>query len=653
MPSLEFKGKQFVYSHHLSVPFRELIVDAKKSLPEKGKKPSLDDNLIIHGDNLEALKALLPTHAGKVDCIFIDPPYNTGNEGWCYNDNVRSPLMKEWLKDSANPVDKDDLERHDKWLCMMWPRLHLLKELLSEEGAIFVCINDIEQHRLRLLLDDILGEDNFLATLVWEKGKKGDSKFFSNTHEYILVYSKNKEWLVSNGVKWRVDKDGADDVLSHYQKLRKKLKNGHEAIREAMLKWYSELPADAPQRAHKHYSWSDDRGLYFPDNFHGPDDGRKNRPRYDIIHPVTKKPCAKPSTGWRWDEEKTKRALAANPPLIHFGPDHTTIPNRKTYLKNVTGEPINTVFYKDGRSATLQVEQIMGEGVFPYPKDVQIVSRLIAACCDESALILDSFAGSATTAHAVLALNDADGGNRRFLTIQLPEPVDPESKAGKLGYSEVMEITRDRVSKVISGYKATANVSDELLSVNLNWTQFKNAGKLLEKIESIESLEGAAYDRTKKEVKGGVLRLYGVRSKEEDVPGLGGSFAFASLGDPINVESLLTGEQMPSYEALARYVFYTATGQSLESLSKTNDTGFIGETEMFRVHLIYQPDKAWLRSNEAALNAERVEGIVKGNTKGKRAVVFAVAKFMSQKELAKKRIEFCQLPYAVHRILGD
>ncbi len=135
MPTLEFKGKQFIYSHHLSVPFRELKVDAAKSFAAPGQKPSLDDNLIIHGDNLEALKAMLPTHAGKIDCIFIDPPYNTGNEGWCYNDNVRSPLMKEWLKKSANPVDKEDLERHDKWLCMMWPRLWLLNDLLAPWGS--------------------------------------------------------------------------------------------------------------------------------------------------------------------------------------------------------------------------------------------------------------------------------------------------------------------------------------------------------------------------------------------------------------------------------------------------------------------------------------------------------------------------------------
>ena len=137
MPTLEFKGKPFVYSHHLSVPFRELLIDSVKSLPPKGQAPSLDDNLIIHGDNLEALKALLPRYAGKVDVIYIDPPYNTGSEGWAYNDNVNSLLMKEWL---GKVVDRDDLERHDKWLCMMWPRLQLLSELLSKRGLFFASI---------------------------------------------------------------------------------------------------------------------------------------------------------------------------------------------------------------------------------------------------------------------------------------------------------------------------------------------------------------------------------------------------------------------------------------------------------------------------------------------------------------------------------
>jgi len=186
MPSLDFKGKQFVYAHHLSVPFRQLDIDKKKSLPKDGK-PSLDDNLIIHGDNLHALKALLPRYAGKIDCIYIDPPYNTGNEGWCYNDKVNAPLIKEWLKDSANPVDGEDLERHDKWLCMMWPRLQLLHDLLSENGVLFVSIDDYEAHRLEMIISEIFGEDNRVGRICTQFNPKGRhlDKFLAKTHEYV------------------------------------------------------------------------------------------------------------------------------------------------------------------------------------------------------------------------------------------------------------------------------------------------------------------------------------------------------------------------------------------------------------------------------------------------------------------------------------
>jgi adenine-specific DNA-methyltransferase len=202
MPSLDFKGKQFVYTHHLTVLFRELVVDAKKSLPAKGK-PSMDDNLIIHGDNLHALKALLPRYAGKVKCIYIDPPYNTGNEGWCYNDNVRSPLMQEWVK-HGNPVERKDMERHDKWLSMMWPRLNLLRELLSDDGTIFMSIDDNERHHLHDIMDEIFGADNFVANIVWEKkyAVQSDSKSFSTNHDHIVAYAKNgKIWQPNHLVK--------------------------------------------------------------------------------------------------------------------------------------------------------------------------------------------------------------------------------------------------------------------------------------------------------------------------------------------------------------------------------------------------------------------------------------------------------------------
>ena len=204
MPTLDFKGKQFVYSHHHTVPFRELVVDEKKSLP-KGGKANLDDNLIIHGDNLHALKALMPRYAGKVKCIYIDPPYNTGNEGWVYNDNVNSPLMKQWFDEknpeNNKPVDKEDMERHDKWLCMMYPRLKLLHELLADDGVIFVSIDDNEAHHLRMLMDEVFGEQGARTTAIWQKSNKplnrsGDG--FSSNTEYVLIYCKSGDSLKLN-----------------------------------------------------------------------------------------------------------------------------------------------------------------------------------------------------------------------------------------------------------------------------------------------------------------------------------------------------------------------------------------------------------------------------------------------------------------------
>ena len=196
MPTLEFKGKQHIYAHHMSVPVRPLVPDLGKSAPPPSDTRSNhslgdDDNLIIHGDNLHALKALLPRYAGRVKCIYIDPPYNTGNENWAYNDNVNSPMHKAWQEKNA-PIDGEDMERHDKWLNMMWPRLHLLRELLSDDGVIFISIDDNEQHHLRMMMDEVFGAGNFVSTIIWEKkyAPANDAKFFSDNHDFILGFTK-------------------------------------------------------------------------------------------------------------------------------------------------------------------------------------------------------------------------------------------------------------------------------------------------------------------------------------------------------------------------------------------------------------------------------------------------------------------------------
>ncbi|TGV21362.1 site-specific DNA-methyltransferase [Pseudoalteromonas sp. MEBiC 03607] len=607
MPTLDFKGKQFVYSHHLSVPFRELKVVADKSLPEEGKAASLDDNLIIHGDNLEALKALLPTHAGKVDCIFIDPPYNTGNEGWCYNDNVRSPLMQEWLKKSANPVDKEDMERHDKWLCMMWPRLILLYELLADDGVLFVTIDDNEQHRLRMILDEIFQkEESFYGHIAWQKkyATSNDAKGFSAMHDHVLVYRKS------------------------------------ESFERNLL--------ERTEGNDSNYRHEDQNGVYRIDNYtcNKTSDERPNL-YYPVINPNTGEEIwPKKTSVWRYSKERHLENIQNG--LVYWGKDGKGAPAFKRYkhaLKGGGGTVPSTWWPHDFASHTDEAKKtlrnIMGNDSVEFftPKPVTLLKRILEIATDPESIILDSFAGSGTTAHAVLEANKSDEGNRKFILIECEDYAD--------------EVTAERVRRVINGCPFKGNQKQELLSEKITWSVFeKKHAELLEKIAKVEAKHSKDFDKIKKELKDGVLTVTGERKVDEFSPGIGGSFTYCTLGEPIQIESLLTGDVMPSFDALARYVFYTATGQSLETVAKASADGFIGETDLFRIHLFYRPDSEWLRSNEAALNADKVEVIAKNNATKKRTIVFAVAKFMSQKDLTEKRIEFCQLPYAIHRIMG-
>lgn len=451
MPTLDWIGKKAVVNHHRHVPYRLVNCDKSKSVgdPDAG-------NLLVQGDNLEALKALLPYYAGKVKCIYIDPPYNTGNEGWVYNDNVNSPEIRAWLGATVGK-EAEDLSRHDKWLSMMYPRLRLLKEFLTEDGVIVVSIDENEVASLTLIMDEIFGRTNRVATVVWQKGKKGDAKLIPVIHEFIVVYVRDKHLLTTRDTKWRRRKEGAEEVLAYYEETRARLGSDHVSIRTAMMAWYRGLPKDDPRRAHKHYKWSDDRGLYFAADFAGPDDGRDSRPRYPIVHPVTGKECKMPSTGWRWEEETTKEALAMVPSRIHFGKTHATIPCRKSYLFEIDSEPFQSVFYKDGRAATLQVEGILGAGAFPFPKDVDVLVDLIGMLTDRDDIVLDSFAGSGSTGHALMQLNRSAHSARRFILIEMDEATASTKTAARLravseGYTEQVKPHRE-VAALSSGFR--------------------------------------------------------------------------------------------------------------------------------------------------------------------------------------------------------
>ena len=255
--------------------------------PDESVNFETTSNAFIEGDNLEVLKLLFKPYFGKVKLIYIDPPYNKLKD-YIYPDNYSDPL-KNYLLQTGQIDDDGNLATskvdrvgrvHSGWLSMMYPRLFLARQMLSEHGSIIVSIDDNEMHHLRLLMNEVFGEENFIGTIVWQKSKKGDSKLVATTHEYILVYARDKEALIKAG-KWRRKKPGVDDILAHYQSLCVDLGDDHEEIGEQMKKWYSGMADTDPRKKSSHYKWSDSRGLYFADNFAGPDDGRKSRPRYD------------------------------------------------------------------------------------------------------------------------------------------------------------------------------------------------------------------------------------------------------------------------------------------------------------------------------------------------------------------------------------
>ncbi len=430
--------------------------------PDQSVEWDSTQNLFIEGDNLEVLKLLQKSYAGEVKVIYLDPPYNKDKD-FVYPDRFTDNLdtylkytgqiSDEGMKFSSNTESGG--RKHTAWANMMYPRLKLAKNLLHKTGAIFISIDDNEVGTLKSICNEIFGEENFVAQIVWQKSKKGDSKLIASVHEYILCYVKDKPACIEAGI-WRNRKEGVDEVLEHYNSTRDRHYPDHEKIREEMMAWYRSLKAGDPRKSHKHYNWSDERGLYFAADFAGPDDGRASRPRHDIFHPITGKSCKKPSTGWRWDEDKTNWALEQDPPRIHFGVDETTIPNRKSYLKETAFEPFPSHFYQDGRSATLQVEALLGPGVFTFPKNTDVLGKLISLLASEDDVVLDFFAGSGSTGHACMLNNARDDSRLRFILVQLPEHLDGSKNEQRAAFdfcqqngfpANIAEVAKERLRR--------------------------------------------------------------------------------------------------------------------------------------------------------------------------------------------------------------
>ncbi|MBM7457256.1 adenine-specific DNA-methyltransferase [Oceanisphaera litoralis] len=458
--------------YHLNWPGKRQALLTANAPIAKTLRPCREDsvnfdttqNLFIEGDNLDALKLLQETYLGQVKMIYIDPPYNTGKD-FIYKDDFSSSKesfekMTGERSDEGNRLIANPETRgryHSDWMSMMYTRLNVAKRLLKDNGIIMISIDDYEQAALRKLMDQVFGEKNFIAQLVWEKGRKNDAKFFSVGHEYLLVFAKNTAQLREKNESWREEKPGARDIWEEFLRLQKIHGSDFKAMEEAISKWYSDLPKGHPakkwaryKRVDKHGPWRD-RDISWPGG-----DG----PRYDVIHPVTGKPCAVPEAGWRYSSsDEMQRQIKLG--LVEFREDHSEPPFRKAHIRPIPGETEEnqfgsdidddssenseedaefatqvrgSYFYKQSQVSVKYLRNLMDAKVFTNPKDHDELAKLIDYVTpnDRSALIMDFFAGSASTAQAVMKANTTYGTNHKFIMVQLPESLE-EAEASTTG----------------------------------------------------------------------------------------------------------------------------------------------------------------------------------------------------------------------------
>ncbi len=418
---------------------------------ENSKDWDTTQNVFIEGDNLEVLKILQKHYHAKIKMIYIDPPYNTGKD-FVYPDNYKEGLdtYLEWTrqvnKEGKKVTTNAETEGryHSNWLNMMYPRLKLARNLLTDDGVIFISVDDNEVAHLRKVCDEVFGEQNFIASVVWQGGRKNDSRYVSVGHDYLLIYVRNEGWLRENETRWRERKAGVDDALSAAKDIWER--SGHDAASATrrFRSWLSTQSNLTP--AVSRFKNIDALGrVYNADKDLGWPGG--GGPKFDVLHPLTGKPVSVPSTGWRFTEDRLREQIEAG--LVEFGPDESKIPRGKTFLDELDEQVVESVFTQIRTTAAQRLARLIGPAIFDFPKDEHVLARWLklAGGDDKDAIILDFFAGSGSTAHAVMQLNAEDGGRRRSISVQLPEPTPDKSGARKAGFATIADIARERIRR--------------------------------------------------------------------------------------------------------------------------------------------------------------------------------------------------------------
>ena len=439
---------------------REAASSINKTLrpvPQNSSDWDNTQNIYIEGDNLEALKLLRKSYLGKIKMMYLDPPYNTGND-FIYHDDFKQ--NSEEFNEEAGIIDangnrlinlsseyyKNTINNgkfHSDWCSMIYPRLQVTRALLKDDGVILISIDDNEIENLRKICDEIFGSDNFVAQIIWRGGRRNLAKFISTSHEYMLMYAKDLSYCAEHNVVWLEKKNGLKAIYSAAEEFVKATNGDYGKASQMLKEWYKKLPDDDPSKDNKHYSWIDKNGVYFASDISR---GGGGGPRWSIVNPNTGNVVATPSRGWSY---ATKEALLADikKGLVHFNGDG--VPCKKRYLKDNEYQLLETVFYKDRRGSSKRLRKLLGGDYFPFPKDEYVLEHFIKSFTNsnDNDIVLDFFSGSASTAHAVMLANKEDKGNRKFIMVQLQEPTEEDSDAFKDGYTNICQIGEERIRR--------------------------------------------------------------------------------------------------------------------------------------------------------------------------------------------------------------
>lgn len=609
MPTLNWVGKEKIVSHHLDVPYR--VLEHKYGFTvESGEQAESTDsgNKIIHGDNLEALKALLPEYEGKIKCIYIDPPYNTGEEKWAYNDNVNHPKILKWLG-SVVGKEGDDLSRHDKWMCMMFPRLKILHKLLDSGGAIFISLDENEIVHARLMCDEIFGKNKFVAQLSLLCNPKGRSqdKYFATNHEYCLVYSKT---VLPKG-SFSIEKD-QKQVLKDY-KLEDK--DGRYRLLEL-------------RNTHREFNRENRPNLYYP-IYVNPEDKTVSLEKTDKYSIECYPNWNDGYEGcWTWGAPLVKDD-------IHLLQGHKKKTGwkiyRKAYAQNNSGEKAQKKLFtilQDPRFYTEKGQSIFGElfpglnkNDFPQPKSVDFIKALINTITDKDSIVLDSFAGSGTTAHAVLSLNNEDGGNRNFILIEMED--------------YALNITAKRVKKVAVGYEFRGKKKETLKSYSINVTNLKKADKILKEFEIVKS--DKSYSKVSIESINGNISIVAEKRVSGKTEGLGGEFDFYELGSPLFDENYNLNEEI-GLPKIKEYIWFSETRTSFTEPNAENY--LLGKKDDAVYYFIYE------KNHLTTLDYDALELI---KTKGEQYIIYADNCLLPKEFMSRKNISFKKIPRDITR----